>query len=124
MDERRKFVRLSSRLNANYEIIGSGQTRHAMTGNVGGGGASLFTESRLAPGTLLRVEIAADDRPQPVRFTAEVVWSGALLLEDGDARPRAFETGVRFIDISETDRAFLLEAGRLRPPGARTAGSP
>ena len=119
MEDRRQFVRLGLQLNAEYELLGSGAAHSALTRNLGGGGVSLFTEQRLASGTMLRVRLTLPGRPRPIAFTGEVIWSGALLLEDRDAPPRAFETGIRFVDITPEDLVLIATqrgAGSLPPP--------
>ena len=113
MEERRRFVRLDARLEVNYHIIGqAGKDLPSLTRNVGGGGIGFFTESRLAPGTILEVEVEFPTHQRRVRFTGGVIWSGQLLLSSGDKSPRPFETGVRFIDIALEDREFLLHYSR------------
>jgi c-di-GMP-binding flagellar brake protein YcgR len=114
-EERRKFVRLNSRLPVVYKVVGEDQGFSSLTRNVGGGGIALFTEKRLAPGTVLEVEVAFANRPRPVRFTASVIWSGALILQEGDRRPRAYEAGVRFLDVAPADRDFILEYASKNP---------
>ena len=117
MEERRQFVRLSSRLTAAYKVIGAAESDlPALTRNIGAGGVAFFTESYLEPGTLLQVEVKFPDREWPVRFTAEVIWSGELLLSSTDRESRAFETGVRFTNISDEDRQFLVRYSTSTPP--------
>ena len=122
MEERRNFVRLPSRLTATYHIIGVTEDDLAvLTRNIGGGGVAFFTESSLKAGTLLQVEVRFPNRQRPVRFTAEVIWSGELLLGSTDREPRAFETGVRFASISDEDRKFLMRYS-TSPSPSRSAG--
>jgi len=120
MEERRKFIRLSTRLHATYQVIGTEDTLTSLTRNVGGGGLSLFTESRLAPGTVLKMQVTFPQRTAPVHFSAEVIWSGPLLLEGADRRPDVFETGVRFRQITPRDRAVVMQyAAATRSAAAR-----
>ena len=122
MEERRNFVRLPSRLTATYKIIGATERDvAALTRNIGGGGVAFFTESAFKSGTLLQVEVRFPNRQWPVRFTAEVIWSGELLLDSTNREPRAFETGVRFESISDEDREFLMRYSTPTPP-SRSAG--
>jgi len=88
-----------------------------LTRNVGGGGVALFTKTRLAPGIIVQVKVKFPNREKPLTFTAEVIWSGPLILEGKDIPPHAFETGVRFLEVSPEDRAFILRYAE-RPPGA------
>jgi hypothetical protein len=109
-EDRRRFIRLPSRLNASYKVIGAEPNRNLLTRNTGGGGIGFFTESLLPPGTVLRVELKFPSRKKPVAFTAEVIWSGKLLLEKLEVpQPRAYEVGVRFLDIAPEDQEFLMD---------------
>ena len=116
MDERRKFVRLGSRFMADYRVVGKNEAHHTLTRNLGGGGISLFAESKLDPGTMLTIDLAFPDRKKSVKFTAEVVWSGALLLENKGSQPREFEIGIRFVDISPEDQKAILQYTTLGSP--------
>ena len=111
MEERRQFVRLSTQLHASYRVIEllNQPKRLALTRNVGGAGISLFTDVSLAAGTVLEVDVMFPSRRSLIHFTGEVMWSGPLVLEGANDPPRAFETGVRFLDIAPKDRAFIVQ---------------
>jgi c-di-GMP-binding flagellar brake protein YcgR len=109
MDDRRQFIRLSSRLKASCNVLGDNESLGTLTRNVSGGGMSLFTKVRVPTGTVVGIEVFFPGRVAPVRFTAEVVWSGALIQSGEGGEQRAFETGVRFLDIAPEDRAFILQ---------------
>ena len=109
MEERRHFFRLPARLVVRYAIANSSASHTSVTLNTSGGGIGFFTESLLAPGTRLHVTVDFPERKQPVAFTAAVIWSGKLLLDRHDERPRAYETGVRFLEIAPKDQAFLMQ---------------
>ena len=109
MEERRKFIRLGLRVNASYKVLETGESHEALTRNVGGGGISLFTEKKLDTDTMLSITITISDRNRPIEFTARVVWSGALILSEGDETPHLFETGVKFVDISPENHAMILQ---------------
>ena len=109
MDERRRFLRSPLWLNVKYQIVDTGDARYSVTRNASSGGIGFFTESRLPPGTPVEVAIELPDLKRSIHFTAEVTWSGKLLLEQGDQAPRAYETGVHFVKISEADQAFLMK---------------
>ena len=105
--ERRTFIRFTSWLDMSYAVVGSSETLTSMTRNVSGAGIGFFTKNRLVPGTVLNLEVKFPQRPQPVRLTGEVMWSGPLLLFGQDDAPHAYETGVRILQISPDDKAFL-----------------
>jgi len=117
MEERRKFIRLQSRLKAKYWVLGTEEPLSSLSRNIGGGGISLFTKRRLAPSTVLGIEVYFPDRLAPVRFTGEVIWSGELITSGAQDALNTYETGVRFLDITPEDRAHVLkyaETGTLK----------
>ena len=116
MDERRRFVRLPARLRATYQVVNSDPPRDSLIKNMGGGGIGFFTESRLAPGTVVQVEVQFPERPKPVRFTAQVVWSGELIHESRERLERPYEAGLRFLDVSPEDRQFVMQRSALGTP--------
>lgn len=109
MEERRKFIRLPSRLKASCCQLGAEEQLGSSTRNVSGGGMSLITKARVAPGTVLGIEVHFPGRVAPVRFTGQVTWSGELITAEEEDGPKRFETGVRFLDIDPEDQAFILK---------------
>lgn len=109
MEERRKFVRLQSRLKAKCWVLGTEEPLSSASRNIGGGGISLFTKRRLAPGTVLGVEVYFPGRLVPVRFTGEVIWSGELITSGEHDTLNTYETGVQFLDITPEDRTYILK---------------
>jgi len=109
MEERRKFVRLQSRLKAKCWVLGTEEPLSLLSRNIGGGGISLFTKRRLAAGTVLGIEVYFPGRVAPVRFTGEVIWSGELITSGVQDALNTYETGVRFLDITPGDHAYILK---------------
>lgn len=109
MEERRRLVRLPARLIAHYTVVSSEAPRLSVIRNTSGGGIGFFIERQLAPGTVLQVSVTFPERARPIAFTAEVVWSGKLLLARREDPPRAYETGVRFLEIAPEDQAFIMQ---------------
>ena len=121
MPERRRFIRLPARLNATYQILNAGPSQVALTRNTSGGGIGFFTEKLLPAGTVVRLEVKFPERQRSVTFTAEITWSGKLLLAHHDEQPRAFEAGARFLDIAPEDQAFILQySSAAAPPSPST----
>ncbi len=108
MEERRKFVRLDTRLDISYTELPQTALRHTVTKDVGGGGICLFAEKPMTPGTQLQVSMKLPDREQPVHFTAEVVWNEEYEVIGKTQRQRAVEVGVRFVEISPQDQEAVM----------------
>ena len=108
-EDRRQFIRIPSRLNAQFTVVGSDPSRDILARNVSGSGIGFFTDPRLPHGAVLRVQLKFPTRKHPLIFTGEVVWSGKLLLERAGDEPRGYEVGIRFIDIDPDDQAFIID---------------
>jgi len=121
MEERRKFVRLYSKLKAKCWILGDHEPLSLLSRNIGGGGISLFTKRRLAPGTVVGIEVHFPERLAPIRFTGEVVWSGELITSGEQDSLNTYETGVRFLDIEAEDRDFILQYAATNILGRKVA---
>ena len=119
MEERRRFVRLDTRLPVAYRLLPSAQPEATVTSDIGGGGVCLFLSEPLRPGTRLQVEIKPPDREQPIRFTAEVVWCEEYETISKTRRDRSIEAGVKFIQIEDDDQQAILSHVilSLKPPG-------
>ena len=109
MEERRKFVRLYSRLKAKCWVLGTEEPLSLLSRNIGGGGISMFTKRRLPPGSVVGIEVYFLGRLAPIRFTGEVVWSGELITAGTEDALNTYETGVKFLDITPEDRDFILK---------------
>ena len=107
--ERRQFVRFTSWLDVSYAVVDSPEHLPTSTRNISAGGIGFFTKTRLTPGTVLRLHLKFPHRLQPVIFTGEVTWSGPLLLFGQDDAPRAYETGVRILNIAPEDQQVLTQ---------------
>ncbi len=68
--------------------------------NLGAGGAYIHCDQAPAPGESVTITIRPPGS-SPITISAEVVWAGKVL---------ALGMGVRFIEISESDRQFISSA--------------
>ena len=120
MEERRKFVRLDTRLEISYAVLPAEQAKHAVTKDISAGGICLFAEKPLPPGTRLQVAMALPGREAPINFTAEVVWAESYEVIGKEQRQRAVEIGVRFVEIAPKDQEAILQHVilSLKPPAA------
>ena len=116
-DERRRSVRLRTRLTTIYKNLSTGRVQRALTKDVSGHGACLVTDDLLEAGTPLEIEIKLPDRATPVTLLAEVVWSGFQLEASGQTGSRA-EAGIKFVSIDPKDHALVMQFARFNalPP--------
>jgi c-di-GMP-binding flagellar brake protein YcgR len=125
MEERRRFVRLDTRLDVTYTVLPTAQAQHATTKDISGGGICLFSDRVLQPGDRLQVAMKLPDREQPVNFIAEVVWSEPYEVIGKGGRQRSVEVGVRFLEIAPNDQAAVMQHVilSLQPPRRLPAAS-
>ena len=109
MEERRRFVRLDTRLEMTCTVLSSGIQKKVVTKNVGGGGICVFTDKVLEPGTRLQVSMKLPGQDEPVNFIAEVIWSEPYEVIGKTERQRAVETGVRFVEIAPKDHEAVMQ---------------
>ena len=109
MEERRRFVRLDTRLDVNFTVLPTTQVQQTLTKDIGGGGICFFADRELKPGDRLQVSMKLPDRERPVNFTAEVVWSEAYEVIGKSGRQRSVEVGVRFLEIAPQDQEAVMQ---------------
>jgi c-di-GMP-binding flagellar brake protein YcgR len=109
MEERRRFVRLDTRLEVRYTVLPTGSAQQTVSNNIGGGGICFFADKPLAAGTYLQVAMKLPGREQPVPFTAEVVWSELYEVVGKIERRQAVEVGVRFLEIAPSDLEAIMQ---------------
>ena len=116
MEERRRFVRLETRVDVAYTVLPSGTAQRAATKDLSGGGVRFLTENLLSTGMQLQVAISLPGREQPVNAIAEVVWSEQHELIGKTNRQRSVENGARCVEIAPADQEALTRfvASRLR----------
>lgn len=121
MEERRKFVRLDTRLEVSYTVLPAEQAKRTLTKDIGGGGVCLFADKPLPAGTRLQVAMRLPEREAPVHFTGEVVWSEQYEVIGKEERQRAVEIGVRFLEIAPKDLEAVFQHVilSLKPPPAQ-----
>ena len=115
-EERRQFIRATSRLTAFIKYVDTGKVRRALTKDVSAGGMCVITEELLSPGAKVEVELKLPDWDKPIICAAEVVWSRPM----GEARksyenPTA-ETGLRFVNLAPKDQVLLKQYAALNAP--------
>ena len=108
MEERRKFVRLDTRLPVAYQVMRGPASKTSLSSDIGGGGVCLFLSDPLKAGTALRIEVTLPDQPKPITFTGEVVWCEQYEMIGKAQRERSVEAGVKFIQIEPPDQQAIM----------------
>ena len=109
MEERRKFVRLDTRLEVAYTVLSTGgTTQPVLSKDIAGGGMCFFADRPLAVGTRLQMVMKLPGREQPAHCTAEVIWSESYQMIGKSEQEQAVEIGVKFIEIAPRDLEAIM----------------
>lgn len=112
MDERRKYVRLDTRLKITYTILqrGGEKTLSSETKDIGGGGIRLFLSEPLPTDTLLKLDIQLPEEPKPISCLGKIVWTDEFIVLQGRRRQTdRYEAGVSFTQIDSRDRDRIIQ---------------
>lgn len=109
MEERRRLVRLKTRVGATVTILPDGAAQRTLTKDIGAGGACLIAERPLPPGTQVQVALELPGREQPVNTIAEVVRSAEFEMTGRTERRRSAEISVRMVEIAPQDVDVLSQ---------------
>ena len=108
MEERRKFVRLDTRLSTEYRIVSASAATRLVTKDIGGGGVCIFVSEPLSVGTQLQVTITLPDASRTIAFTGEVVWCESYEIIGKAQQHRSILAGVKFVSIAPEDQREIM----------------
>ena len=112
MDERRRYVRLDTRLKITYAVIKKGKdaSSESETKDISGGGIRIFLQEPLPLQTLLKVNIHLPEDPQPIHCAGQVVWVEEFSVLQGEKKEKdRFEAGISFTEINPKDRDRIIK---------------
>jgi len=112
MEERRKYVRLDTRLKITYTILKDKRNsdRLTETRDISGGGIRLFLTEGVPVGSLLKLTILLPEDPQPVVSVGRVVWIEEFsILHSQKQEGKILEAGVEFTEIDSKDRDRIIK---------------
>jgi hypothetical protein len=96
--DRRLFRRIEGKFPVNYISPGSRKKYRTTTKNISGGGTCMPIFERLAPGTILDLEIFRNGLKTSAKCKGEVRWVGNM--EEKGRKKKSLEAGIKFIDLS------------------------
>ena len=106
--ESRRSSRLDRRVPVAYTILSNGRVGRALTQNLNADGLRLLLPYTVEVDTQLEIVMEFSERPRPVKMLGRVVWKRWRAAPSGSGASDASEVGVRFMKISDDDRAFLI----------------
>ena len=109
MEERRRFVRLSTSVKVEYAVIGKySEGVSSATKNISLGGICLFLDNIVDKGTILELKIFVLKEVNPIKAMGKVVWIEEFVLGEADKR-KHIEAGIEFTQIPDADRERLSQ---------------
>ncbi len=112
MEERRKYIRLDTRLKITYTILQSSKSaiKKSETKDISGGGIRIFLAEQLPLNTVLQLHIQLPEDPAPVTCKGKIAWIEEFSILQGDKKEGdVVEAGVEFTDIASQDRDRVIK---------------
>ena len=112
MDERRRYVRLDTRLKITYTVLKKGKDVpiSSETKDISGGGIRIFLTNSLPVQTVLKMSILLPEDPPPIVCTGKVVWVEEFsVLQDESKEKNRYEAGISFTEINPKDRDRIIK---------------
>lgn len=112
MDEKRRYVRLDTRLKITYAVLKKGEdaSLKSETKDIGGGGIRIFLQEPLPLQTFLKLDIHLPEDPQPIHCVGKIVWVEEFsVLRDEEKEKDRFEAGISFTEINPKDRNRIIK---------------
>ena len=114
--EQRRFVRVTSRLNATFKVVKTGKVKRALTKDISAGGICCVTEELLEAGIAVEVELRLPDRAAPILLLGEVAWSRPIGSQHKSYQNPTGEAGVQFTKIDPKDQALIIQYAKMNAP--------
>ena len=104
VNERRRFLRFDTALNALCEIVSEKCKRSYKVKNISGEGALVLTDKRFGQGAEINMSVDVPGDNVPIFAACQVAWQ-----QEGSNNSGPYETGLRFTKIDNSDKGRLLE---------------
>ena len=113
MDERRRYVRLDTRLKIVYTVLQKEKNAAVTseTKDISGGGIRIFLSEPIPIHTFLRLTIHLPDDPNPIICSGKVVWAEEFVVLQDEQRNDSdqYEAGISFTEINPKDRDRIIK---------------
>jgi c-di-GMP-binding flagellar brake protein YcgR len=102
--ERREFSRINIACKISMALGDRLSEFSAHTENIGAGGMMIIMDAEKAPSvsTAVDLELFLWNMDQPIKCKGEIAWVNEISPQE--IKPRIFNVGIRFTEISDTDR--------------------
>ena len=117
MNNQRKFIRINKSLEVSFsgvkDLLRSGKRNKDLSE----GGICLPLDKYFPVGSMLNIEIRFDDFKMPIKALAKIAW-----ITNTNNTRLPFEAGLKFIDISPSQRDILRDYIKRNTPADGQAG--
>jgi Tfp pilus assembly protein PilZ len=77
------------------------------TENISAGGVMVIIGEEIAPSTVVDLELFLWDKNKPLQCKGQIAWVNEITPKE--TKPRLFNTGIKFLDISDSDRSEVRD---------------
>lgn len=92
------------------------------TENISAGGIRVIIEEKIAYSTIVDLELFLLDREKPLKCKGRIVWANEM--KPTKINPRLFNTGIQFIEISNSDQEEIKKlVGNIISQDTQVRGS-
>lgn len=103
--ERRASCRINVACKISLRLGEKNVALNCHTENLSTGGIMVIIEESIAPSTVVDLELLLWEKEKPIKCKGQVAWFNEISPEQ--AKPRLFNTGIEFIDMSDSDKEEL-----------------
>jgi len=100
--ERRASCRISIACKISMVLGGKQVALNCHTENLSTGGIMVIIEECVAPSTVVDLELFLWNKEKPLKCKGKIAWFNEITPKG--TKPRLFNTGIKFIEISDSDR--------------------
>ncbi len=108
--ERRKSIRINTEIDVLYEVLSGNLARKqsSISRNISEGGINLALSEKLAPETIIKLQLNLPESPRPILTHGRVIWvKGISEKFSAEKEQKFFATGIKFTQLSRKDKDAL-----------------
>lgn len=105
--EKREFHRIKIACKISLVLSQKHLAFNTHTEDISAGGMMIILEEEVAPSTVVDLELFLWYEEKPIKCKGKIVWVNEITPKE--TKPRLFNAGIKFIEISDSDRAEITK---------------
>jgi len=105
--EKRTDRRLNIACKIKFIINDKQSVFSAHTENISAGGMMVIIGEEIALSTIVDLELFLWNKDKPLKCRGQIAWANEITPKE--TKPRLFNTGIKFLEMSDTDKAQISE---------------